>query len=178
MEDFYTELMFIGYTLLILLYIQKAYVVPEVNSSLLKLFGVALSVCGYLYLIYDAYNAQNKKQDNEEDCRRENKFEPAMGRVLLTVYGFLSFIIPISVGVSFTDIYGIFGNMLLINKYDNYHIIAYSLLTIHYSIITTDIVKQQPHLVLRGIAGLCLVLYLTKKLLKYYQDYVKKDKKL
>ena len=182
MEYIYTELMYIGYTLLIILNVQKAYLVPEVNGSALKLFGVVLSITGYLYLMYDKYNSQRmpqeKDKDKEKECHYENKFEPVIGRLLLSIYGFLSFIIPITMRVYLTDIFGISGNMLLINKYDNYHVVAYSLLIIFYSIMSADIFKKEGHEVLRGIAGICFVLNLSKSLLTYYQKYRKNiDKK-
>ena len=183
MEDVYTELMYIGYTLLILLYVQKAWYHREINSSFLKLFGTVLVISGYIYLMYDKYNSHKKKQDDEnKECHYENQFDPVMGRLLLTIYGFLSFIIPINSHLHLTDIIGTFGNMLLINKYDHYNIIAYALLMVHYSIMSENIFKTESHEVLKGVAGICLVLYLSKTLLTYYQKYRenidKKDKDL
>ena len=178
MEDFYTELMFIGYTLLILLYIRKAYSHHEINSSVFKLFGTILAISGYSYLMYDKYNSHNNKHDNKEECHYENQFELAKGRLLLTIYGFLSFLLPINPHFHLTDIIGTFGNMLLINKYDQYNVIAYSLLAVHYALMSSDIFKEDGETILHGLAGVCLVLYLSKSLVKYYQNYVKKDKKL
>ncbi len=183
MDDFYTELMYIGYTLIILLYVQKAWYHHEINSSFLKLFGTVLVISGYLYLMYDKYNKKKQDDDNKDKkCYYDNQFDPVIGRILLTLYGFLSFIIPINPHLHLTDIFGIVGNMLLINKYDNYYVIAYPLLMVHYSIISGYIFKTESHDVLKGVAGICLLLYLSKKVVTYYQKYRenidKKDKDL
>ncbi len=181
MDKLYDEIAYIGYTLLIIVFSYNAYTKKEINSSWLMLLGTFIFISGMTFTIIEKYNLDNNKNDEDDDeCYHANKFKPKMGNLLLSIYTFTSFILPINLSVKFTDIYNLMGNTLLINKYDNNQMIAYGLLAIHYSMMSSKILDNSAITRLQGVAGICLLLYATKQTLKYYNQYIDKikDKKI
>lgn len=153
-----------GFSILFIIYLYYLY--KNLNQNNLIIFGSLLITIGYFYAITEKY----------DHLKNKPLYNISYSHLILGTFGLLSFVIPINTHVKKTDIFGIIGHLILINRNFNYQELANICLTIYYTLYTyRNMIKKELVENIQAIGGGLVLLYHIKSLIDDRYNQKEKD---
>jgi hypothetical protein len=166
-----------GYSILSCVYLTHLYTNIINNEPILIIIGSIMILLGYVLLIKHYYDEQyNDEQNNEFNVKKENI---NYGYLILFLFFFLSFLIPINLHLKNTDLFALAGNSLLIFQ-TPLMTFGYIFNIIYYLIyiVKTSLIKYN-NLKYVSIVALSLIIYYYGiTIYEFYKKYENKNKNI
>jgi hypothetical protein len=166
-----------GYSILSCVYLTHLYTNIINNEPILIIIGSIMILLGYVLLIKHYYDEQNNdKQNNEFNVKKENI---NYGYLILFLFFFLSFLIPINSHLKNTDLFALAGNSLLIFQ-TPLMTFGYIFNIIYYLIyiVKTSLIKYNNIKFVKLVALSLIIYYYCITIYEFYKKYENKNKNI